>query len=354
MPLEYIIADLEATCWEEGADVSSMEIIEIGAVRMDGDSYKIGDEFSLFVRPRKNPALSAFCKSLTGIRQEDVDGAEDFPAALEKFAAWAGGGELKFCSWSVYDLKQIEVECARHGLPVPDWIRRHIDLRQLYAAMAESAPCPMEKALSELGLKLAGRHHRALDDSRNIARIAVEIFSHKAWGGVEIDEYDFAWPGEFEREKAALLAALCGPARACARIEHVGSTALPGCAAKPTIDLMIGVEKLDVGGKEVAALEALGYRYFGEFAIPGRHFFRKGRPPTHHVHWVEAGGDFWVKQLSFRDYMREHPRELAAYVELKKNLAEKYKDDRDKYTAAKTEFIEAVNKKAAAWRGAGG
>ncbi|MFH2203390.1 MAG: GrpB family protein [Elusimicrobiota bacterium] len=338
---------MEATCWEEGQELERMEIIEIGAVKLDGETYQPCGEYASFVRPVAEPVLSEFCRRLTSIRQQDVDSAAGFKEVLPAFMKWVGEDPIRFCTWSTYDLKQLKVDCARHGLELPRALSSHIDLRQLFAAKQGGAPRPMEQALIDLGLPLDGVHHRALDDSRNIAKIAVDIFTNKKGGHVEIVEYDPAWPGQFAAEQDAILAVLGDMISA---VEHVGSTALPGVAAKPTIDLMVGVDRLDVGKKVVAALADLGYSYFGEFSIPGRHFFRKGTPPTHHVHWVEITSDFWDKQLLFRDYMRAHPADGRAYEEHKKKLAAKFRDDRDKYTLAKTEFIEEINRRALAWR----
>jgi inhibitor of KinA sporulation pathway (predicted exonuclease) len=344
--MNYLIVDLEATCWEKKVGVDAMEIIEIGAVKLDGDNYAVIDEFQRFVKPAENPRLSDFCTKLTSITQKDVDGAEFFESVFADFLTWAGPEPYRFCSWSTYDLKQFREDCARRGVEFPEKLESHIDLQQLYSAKSGSPISTMEQALKKLDIPLDGAHHRALDDSRNIAKIAISLFKAKAGEGVKIIEYDSGWPKEFEAEAARIRAVLGGHIK---EIEHVGSTALPGVAAKPTIDLMIGVATLEMTADIVGAFEKMDYRYFGEYSIPGRHFFRKGKPPTHHVHWVESGSEFWKKQLLFRDFMRSNPEDCARYVSLKKELAVKYKNDRDKYTLAKTEFIEEINRKAAAW-----
>lgn len=229
----------------------------------------------------------------------------------------------------------------------PASLASHIDLRRLFAAKYGVGPFSMDKALKVLKMPLEGTPHRALDDTRNIARIAVDLFTNTAGTSVHVVDYDSQWPKEFEKEKEKILELLKDEIRS---IEHVGSTALPGVAAKPTIDLMVGVYMLDVNDKVIKSLEGLGYRYFGEYSIPGRHFFRRGKPPSHHIHWVETGSDFWETQLLFRDYMRAHPADAQKYEKLKKKLAKKYRDDRDKYTLAKTEFIVGINKKAEDWK----
>ena len=124
-------------------------------------------------------------------------------------------------------------------------------------------------------------------------------------------------------------------------VEHSGSTAVPGLGAKPIIDILIGVRKLSDAGACIEPLEALGYHYVPEYEaeIPDRRYFRRGRPRTHHVHMVEVGGDFWVNQLLFRDYMRANPEVAREYYALKKRLAEEHREDRDAYTDAKTDFV---------------
>lgn len=163
---------------------------------------------------------------------------------------------------------------------------------------------------------------------------------------VEVVEYDPRWPARFAEARAELAAATRVPPEA---IVHVGSTAVPGLAAKPTIDLMVGVPRLDVGGEECAALGGLGYAYLGEYGIPGRHFFRRGRPPTHHVHWVRRDGDFWQKQLLFRDYLRAHPADTEGYARLKCDLAARFRHDRAAYTASKTEVVTTLLERAWRW-----
>lgn len=166
---------------------------------------------------------------------------------------------------------------------------------------------------------------------------------------IAVVDYDAAWPARYEEERRALEKAFRGRELA---FEHIGSTAVPGLAAKPTIDLMVGAEPLEIGEAETAAMRSLGYDHYGEYGIPGRHFFRKGLPPTHHVHWVRRDADFWAKQLVFRDYLRSHRDDAAAYEKLKRGLAEKYHDDRASYTKSKTRFCLSLQERAWKWAGA--
>jgi GrpB-like predicted nucleotidyltransferase (UPF0157 family) len=113
---------------------------------------------------------------------------------------------------------------------------------------------------------------------------------------------------------------------------------------------MIGVKSLADARQRVGAMEALGYLYMPAFEaqIPDRIFFQKGSPRTHHVHVVEKQSVFWDRQILFRDYLTTHPSVAREYAELKQGLALRFADDRDGYTRAKTEFVQAVLARAGA------
>ncbi|MBD2536808.1 GrpB family protein [Nostoc flagelliforme FACHB-838] len=165
---------------------------------------------------------------------------------------------------------------------------------------------------------------------------------------IEIVEYDPCWPTLFEEEAARIFAAL-GNDKVIA-IEHFGSTAIPGLAAKPVIDLMVGVHSIEAAKPIIPLLEALEYIYWPDDPRPGRMFFVKGMPPygkrrTHHVHVVEAYSEFW-ERLLFRDYLLTHPEEAKRYEVLKRNLAERFQKDREGYTNGKSIYIQMVLEKA--------
>jgi len=169
--------------------------------------------------------------------------------------------------------------------------------------------------------------------------------------GIVLVEYDSRWPGVFEAEAARVRAALGGDS--VVAVEHIGSTAVPGLAAKPIIDLLVGVTSLGCGGEVTPALEAIGYEAQGEFGIPGRLFFEKrgvGAVRTHHLHMAEPGGEFWTEELLFRDYLRAHPDEARAYERLKRDRARRFRFQRAEYTASKTDYILDVLEKARAER----
>lgn len=162
---------------------------------------------------------------------------------------------------------------------------------------------------------------------------------------VLVVEYDPEWARRYEEERARIIAALDG---LITGIEHVGSTAVPGLGGKPVIDVMVGVARFEDGERCVGLLEALGYEYRGEAGIPGRLFFRRGLPRRHQIHLVEEGGDFWEDVLLFRDFLRTYPQTAAEYYNLKKELAARFRTEREVYADAKTPFIRSVVERARA------
>lgn len=175
-------------------------------------------------------------------------------------------------------------------------------------------------------------------------------------GVVVLAAYDERWPARFAREKARLEAALAPYVLA---IEHVGSTAVVGLAAKPTVDILVGIFRLSDAPRLVARMEKLGYAHVQKFEeeIPERRYFHYpaagGEANLFHVHMVEVGSPFWERHLLFRDFLRSHAEAAREYEALKRRLAEVHGSDRDAYTAAKTEFISKVEGEARAERAKG-
>jgi GrpB-like predicted nucleotidyltransferase (UPF0157 family) len=168
---------------------------------------------------------------------------------------------------------------------------------------------------------------------------------------VAVVDYDQRWPGVFELERDRVRDSL---GDAVVAVEHIGSTAVPGLAAKPIIDMLVGLRTLDSAEAQIGAMEALGYEYLGENGIPGRLFFRKGRPRSHHVHAVLFESDLWERHLAFRDYLRAHPAEAADYAQFKLTLVGEVGGDRDGYTEEKDRYAAALEERARSWRRARG
>jgi inhibitor of KinA sporulation pathway (predicted exonuclease) len=166
----YLVVDLEATCDDQGAvPRDQSEIIEIGAVLVEGQSLRPVAEFQTFVRPIIHPRLTRFCVELTTITQDDVDHAPTFREAAARIAAF-GDGAL-FCSWGAYDRNQLEADARRHGLPSPLG-PPHWNLKEGFAkAAGDRRTMGNRAALRRVGLAATGTHHRGIDDARNIARL---------------------------------------------------------------------------------------------------------------------------------------------------------------------------------------
>jgi GrpB-like predicted nucleotidyltransferase (UPF0157 family) len=164
---------------------------------------------------------------------------------------------------------------------------------------------------------------------------------------VEIVDCDPAWPDRFKEERRALARVLtpwlAGP------IEHIGSTAVPGLAAKPIIDIMAGVETLEGSRGAIDAVVLLGYCYF-PYQAHLRHWFCKPSDSvrTHHLHLVPVDSPQWLRPIAFRNYLRAHHEIAAEYEQLKRELALKFKFDREAYTEAKGMFIDPITAKALA------
>lgn len=164
---------------------------------------------------------------------------------------------------------------------------------------------------------------------------------------IVIVDYDPNWLNQYEQEKRRIIAAL---GDAIADIQHIGSTSVPGLAAKPIIDILLGLKQIPPAPAQVLSLEHLGYQYLGEFGIPQRYYLRRGIPRTHQIHAVQVDSDFWHRHILFRDFLRLYPQAAQQYAALKRKLAEEFKNDRDRYTDSKTPLIEQLLIHARAWQ----
>jgi GrpB-like predicted nucleotidyltransferase (UPF0157 family) len=164
---------------------------------------------------------------------------------------------------------------------------------------------------------------------------------HPAEEPVRPVDYDPTWPERFELERRALVAAIGG--FVVDGVHHVGSTAVPGLAAKPIIYILVGVESLEASRPCGSLVTPLGYQYF-PYRAEEMHWFCKPDPGhrTHHLHLVPARSERFSGELAFRDYLRSHPEVSAAYTRLKRGPAARFSEDREEYTRAKAPFVEQV------------
>ncbi len=178
-----VILDFEATC-RPGSPPSPQEIIEFPSVLLDLRRGEVVDEFESFVRPVHHPELSEFCTELTSIRQEDVADAPIFSEVFERHLAWLQGhklldgedpGVIVTCGdWDLATMLPVQCRASERSIAeFPRIYRRWINIKKIFSRTRRGAKAfGMATMLKDLGLELVGRHHRGIDDCRNIARMA--------------------------------------------------------------------------------------------------------------------------------------------------------------------------------------
>jgi GrpB-like predicted nucleotidyltransferase (UPF0157 family) len=191
-----------------------------------------------------------------------------------------------------------------------------------------SADDPEAAAAEEL------RRHPSLDDRFDPA--------------IRVVEYDPAWPRMAEEELGRVEEAVGAWA---VRLEHVGSTAVPGLAAKPIVDLQLSVVAMESRERYVVALQGLGYLFAPAPDQPDHHFFAKPpeRPRTHHLHVCAAHGEQEHRHLAVRDFLRAHAGEAAAYAALKREIVARHPQDRLAYIDGKDAYVAALEQRALRW-----
>lgn len=165
---------------------------------------------------------------------------------------------------------------------------------------------------------------------------------------IVVVDYSPLWPQQFAEEAEALQQALPG---VFAAIHHIGSTSVPGLAAKPLIDILPEVHSLEELDAHNAQMQALGYTPKGAFGIAGRRFFSKGADDarTHHIHAFEVGHWEVAKHVDFRDYLRAHPEEARRYGALKQQLAQQHPNDIEAYIDGKDPLIQELSEQTRLW-----
>lgn len=164
-----------------------------------------------------------------------------------------------------------------------------------------------------------------------------------AGGRVRLVAYDARWPALFQQAAEELSRSLGDRVLV---VEHVGSTSVPGLAAKPVLDILAGVPHLQRALDLVPDLAELGYEYRPHEEIPDRHYFRRSRGElrTHHLSLAEPTSRHYRVTLAFRDALRANAALAEEYGALKRHLAKRFRDDRAAYLEGKTEFVMRVLK----------
>lgn len=159
-------------------------------------------------------------------------------------------------------------------------------------------------------------------------------------GKITVVEYDPSWPTTFATLKSRALAALGAIA---VSIEHVGSTSVPGLAAKPIIDIDVIVPSTTDVANVIKRLETIGYQHQGNLGIDGREAFHSPpNLPEHHLYVCVQGAVALANHLAVRDYLRRNATAARAYSALKMRLAQSFPTDIDRYVDGKTDFLLGV------------
>lgn len=169
-----------------------------------------------------------------------------------------------------------------------------------------------------------------------------EIDPEHLWRSPEkivLVEHDPQWLIDAAEEGRRITDA-CGPK--VIRVEHIGSTSVPGLIAKPVLDMMPVLRSFADGFACVAPMRALGYWYAGDFGIAGRHLFIKGSPRTHHAHFLVEGSLEGRRHIAVRDTLRANPAAAAKYAALKRDLALQFGDNREAYAEAKSQLMREL------------
>ena len=163
-----------------------------------------------------------------------------------------------------------------------------------------------------------------------------------------IAPYDPAWPELYARERERLLAAL---GEQVTRIEHVGSTSVPGLAAKPIVDIELQVRQLEPMDPYRPILEALGYGFTFDPEMPDLHFFGypSARPRSYHLHVSQDGSPHFARVVAVRDFLRAHPAERDAYGAEKRRVVALHAGDHPAYVTGKFDYVAALERRALAW-----
>jgi len=170
--------------------------------------------------------------------------------------------------------------------------------------------------------------------------------TERAPEAIEIVPYDVAWPARFESWRDRLLGLL---SQTAIRIEHIGSTSVPGLPAKPIVDILVMVADPDDEGSYVPPIETLGLQLRSRDEL--HRYFRptSGLPRDIQIHVCASGSQWERRHLLFRDYLRSNQAARNAYLDAKLAAARNWRDDRIAYADAKTEVIERLMAEAEAW-----
>ncbi len=171
---QFVFFDFEMLCSDTGMAFDAMEAIRLGAVKYELETEKVS-YFDQFIRPQNTEPLSAFCKNLTGITDEDLINADDFTEVFADFLEWIGGiKKTRYFSWSPSDLIRLKMDATRHALPdrtLKKIEQRYIDFQKVFTSRVTKKPISVEDALKLYNLEFIGEKHNPMYDAFNTLRI---------------------------------------------------------------------------------------------------------------------------------------------------------------------------------------
>jgi GrpB-like predicted nucleotidyltransferase (UPF0157 family) len=156
---------------------------------------------------------------------------------------------------------------------------------------------------------------------------------------ITVVEYDQRWPRLFDQEQWRIRRAL---GDVVVDVQHFGSTAIPGLAAKPIVDVLVGIRIPELDEGQIAALEGLGYQYLGEAGVPGRFALRKRHPTAFNLAVVKWGERLWRDNLALRDYLRANPEDARRYEQHKRDLVNSGVSSLLEYSQSKEALVEEL------------
>lgn len=302
--------------------------------------YLEGDVFRRFIVSGKHdmtPDPTAEAQEQLRLRYRLAAGAADayfeagFTVVVEDVVAGPWLGEYRTMIRSrpchvIVLLPTLETVAAREAAR-PTKGYKYWSIEQLYRGFSDEA--------SRVGIWL---DNSDLTPEQTVEAIVAQTASQRE--PIVISDYDDTWVATFAELAEPVGAVLLDLG---ARVEHVGSTAVAGLAAKPIIDIDVVVRSGDHVATAIERLRNLGYIYQGDKGIPGREaFLWPSGARRHHLYLVVAGSRPHLAHIQFRDHLRRHPGVARAYADLKRDLVNRYPDDPVGYTEAKSEFILAA------------
>lgn len=295
--------------------------------------------FAAFIRESDGPLGIDLEAEIAAGPPAELDGPDGVLLLARVGAEPAGIGGVRFLDTEAAEVKSMFVAPAFRGHGIARALLAELERIARERGCARVRLDTSDYLTEAIGLYRSAGYSEAPDYNRN-PKANLWFERSLADEPVRIVPYDPAWPQRFSAEKAALERAIGD--LVVGGIHHVGSTAVPGLDAKPTVDVLVGVESLAGSRSAFEPLAALDYLH-APYLPEQMHWFCKPDPGRRefHLHLAPVGSRRYEEELAFRDQLRADPSLATEYAALKRELAARFGDDRETYTEAKTEFIAA-------------